>query len=128
MKIFAMSTLVGAVAGVLGWAAAAVLRAALGAPSLESIPYGWSGLMVGMVSVLSIILIVAMDDYVDSIMLLAGAVSASAVMWYQDLVPLQDLARNTTTSYWVALAFLALAFATFVIGLRGARISAQRFR
>lgn len=128
MKTFTISTIVGAIAGILGWAGAELLQAGAGADVLASIPWGSTGLVIGAVALLALLFAVALHDIADPILVLLGAAIGTTVMWGRPIDTIGVSPNGASSTYWVALAVLTGTFFLLLFGLRGARISTQNYR
>jgi len=130
MRSILVSLVVGATAGVLGWVGAVFLMNSMDSATFASIPFGWTGLIVGSVAVASIAMIMGVGDLIEPVIMVFAAAAAAAVLWQRRELPFDSRAVESTTStnYWITLGLMAVVFVLLMFGLRSARVSNRRAR
>lgn len=130
MRSLFISVIVGAIAGALGWVGAVLMMNAMDSATFASIPFGWTGLVVGSVAVAAIAMIIGLNNVVEPVVASAGAAATAVLLWERRELPFDTEAveSGTPSYYWASLALMVIVFLVLMIGLRSARVSNRRAR
>ncbi len=125
-----MSPAAGALAAILGWIGAGLIKSSMTNAEFADLRFGWEGAMVGAIALAAVAILFLAKDVVDPLVMVGSAAVGAALLWNNQELPFanNNFRSGTTTSYWFTATMMIIIFILLLMGLRAARESSHRAR